>query len=81
MQAFDRVLNIDPEDRITHYHRMLCLKALGRDSEVTQAETAYEYYQVDESAQEITRVFRLKNPGANLMTQAVRTHKLHLNTN
>ena len=81
LQAFDRVLNIDPEDRITHYHRMLCLKALGRDSEVTQAETAYEYYQVDESAQEITRVFRLKNPGANLMTQAVRTHKLHLNTN
>jgi tetratricopeptide (TPR) repeat protein len=78
LQAFDRVLDIDPEDRITHYHRMLCFKALGHEEEYLSAKTAYEFYQIDESAQELTRAYRLDNPGANLMAQAVRTHKLIL---
>jgi tetratricopeptide (TPR) repeat protein len=76
LEAFARVLKIDPEDRIAHYHRMLCLRALGRNDEAELAAAAYEFYQIDESAQEITRAFRLKNPGANLMAQAIRTHKL-----
>jgi tetratricopeptide (TPR) repeat protein len=76
LEAFAQVLKIDPEDRIAHYHRMLCLRALGRNEEAEVAAAAYEFYQIDESAQEITQAFRLKNPGANLMTQAIRTHKL-----
>jgi tetratricopeptide (TPR) repeat protein len=80
LQAYDQVLNIDPEDRIAHYHRMLSLKALGRENEYLQAKAAYEFYQVDESAKKVTRAYRLKNPGANLMTQAVRTHKLDIET-
>ena len=78
LQAFDRVLAIDPEDRIAHYHRMLCLRALGRHDEAEIAKAAYEYYQIDESAQEITRAYRLKHPGANLMSQKIRTHRLVL---
>lgn len=78
LQAFSEVLRIDPEDRIAHYHRMLCLRALGRTDEAKLAEKAYEFYQIDESAQAITREYRLNNPGANLMAQAIRTHRLEL---
>ncbi|NIV96531.1 tetratricopeptide repeat protein [candidate division KSB1 bacterium] len=79
LQALSQVLQIDPEDRIAHYHRMLCFRALGKHREAKIAEAAYEYYQIDESAQEITRAYRLKNPGANLMAQKIRTHTLDLN--
>jgi Flp pilus assembly protein TadD/mono/diheme cytochrome c family protein len=76
LDAFRRVLEIDPEDRVSHYHEMLCYRALGRDSEADRAALAYEYYSVDESAQSLTRNYRLRNPGANLMTQRIRTHYL-----
>jgi len=76
LEALAELLKIDPEDRVGHYHRMLCLRALGREKEAEVAKAAYEYYQIDESAQEITRVFKLKNPGANLMAQKIRTHQL-----
>jgi tetratricopeptide (TPR) repeat protein len=76
LTAFDEVLRIDPEDRIAHYHRMLCYRALGRDVDAIQASRAYEYYSIDESAQELTREFRQQNPGANLMAQAIRIHRL-----
>ena len=80
LEAFKQVLKIDPEDRISHYHAMLCYRALGREQEAEVAAAAYEFYQIDESAQEITRTFRLKNPGANLMAQAIRTHALVVKT-
>jgi Tfp pilus assembly protein PilF len=80
IQAFARVLQIDPEDRVAHYHIMLCYRALGRNSEAESAKSAYEFFSVDESAQEITRNFKLANPGANTMAQAIRTHRLILST-
>jgi glutaredoxin-related protein len=58
---------------------MLCYQALEMKAEFEKAKTAYEFYQIDESAPEVTRNFRLKNPGVNLMTQAVKTHTLILN--
>jgi len=51
---------------------------LGQEKEFSKAKVAYEFYQIDESSQKITRAFRQKNAGANLMSQAVRTHKLVL---
>lgn len=78
LDALDRVLAIDPEDRVAHYHRMLALRALGREREAAAAEAAYRYYQVDETAQAVTREFRLRNPGANLMSQPVRTHRVEV---
>lgn len=76
VDALDRALAIDPEDRIAHYHRMLSLRALGRAAEAEAAEAAYNLYQIDESAQELTKEFRLKNPGINLDTQLVHVHEL-----
>ena len=49
LEALDGVLAIDPEDRVAHYHRMLSLRALGREDEALVAEQAYQYYQIDES--------------------------------
>ena len=49
LEALDGVLAIDPEDRVAHYHRMLSLRALGREDEALIAEQAYQYYQIDES--------------------------------
>ncbi|MCY3611613.1 MAG: tetratricopeptide repeat protein [Gemmatimonadetes bacterium] len=76
LAALDRVLDIDPEDRVAHYHRMLSLRALGRDEAAARAEAAYLYYGIDESAQEITRAYRARHPGANTMAQRIRIHRL-----
>jgi len=78
LRAFDKVLEIDPEDRISHYHKMLCFRALGRPDEADVSADAYEYYSIDESAQEVTQEFRLRHPGVNLMAQPIRTHILVL---
>ena len=72
--AFDHVLEIDPEDRVAHYHRMLCFRALGRETEAEAAAAAYERYRIDETAQAIAGPFRLAHPGVNLMAQQIHTH-------
>ena len=76
LQALDSVLEIDPEDRIAHYHRMLVLRALSREDEALKAEQAYQYYQIDESAQELTRRYRLKHPEDNREVIKIHVHPL-----
>ena len=78
LDALDRVLAIDPEDRVAHYHRMLSLRALGRDDEAAQAEAAYLYHGIDEAALEITRAYRARDPGANIMAQQIPVHRLEV---
>jgi Flp pilus assembly protein TadD len=76
LAALDRVLAIDPEDRTAHYHRMLVLRALGREEEARLAEAAYQYYQIDESAAEVTRQYRLTHPADNRESLALHVHDL-----
>ncbi|NKB66541.1 MAG: tetratricopeptide repeat protein [Candidatus Latescibacteria bacterium] len=76
LEALGETLAIDPEDRIAHYHRMLALRALDREDEALVAEQAYQYYQIDESAQELTRRYRLDRPHDNRETQAIHVHAL-----
>ncbi len=76
LEALDGVLAIDPEDRVAHYHRMLALRALGREDEALVAERAYQYYQIDESAQELTRRYRLAHPHANREALKIHVHRL-----
>ena len=78
LAALAHVLDIDPEDRVAHYHRMLALRALGRDEEAARAEAAYLYYAVDEAAQEVTRDYRAREPGANIMAQQIPVHRLEV---
>jgi tetratricopeptide (TPR) repeat protein len=65
LEAYDNVLAIDPEDRVSHYHRMLNFKALGKEAEAAEAEKAYLKYQIDESADAVTNDYRHKNLDAN----------------
>ena len=76
LEALDGVLKIDPEDRVAHYHRMLALRALGREDEALIAEEAYQYYQIDESAQELTRRYRLEHPHDNREVIKIHVHPL-----
>ena len=76
LEALDRVLAIDPEDRVAHYHRMLALRGLGRKVEAGAAEAAYRTYQIDESAQELTRTYRLQHPDDNREVQPIHIHLL-----
>ncbi len=69
-----KVLAIDPEHREAHYHRMLCYRALGNAAAAAEAEKAYLKYQIDETAQEFTRNFRLKYPEANFEAQRIHVH-------
>ena len=76
IEAFDRVLEIDPEQREAHYNRMLSLRALGREEDASLAEAAFERYGIDEAASALTRAYRAGNPGVNLMAQSIHTHEL-----
>ena len=76
MESYNQVLAIDPEDREAYYHLSLNYRALGKNEEADIMEKAFRYYQIDESAAETARKFRLKDPGANLMAQDIRIHML-----
>ena len=76
LKALEKALEIDPEDRVVHYHRMLALRGLGREQEASRAEAAYRLYQIDESAQELTRSYRLEHPHDNHEVQKIHVHRL-----
>ncbi len=78
IEAYQKVLEIDPEDREAYYHLMLNYKALGRPEDAARAEAAFNIYQIDESAAEVARQYRLNHPGDNLMAQDIRIHALDL---
>ena len=78
IEAYGEALRIDPEDREAHYHLMLNYRALGEAEKAAQSEAAFEFYQIDEAAFETARTYRLTNPGANLMAQEIRIHRLTL---
>lgn len=78
IQALDEALRIDPEDRIAHYHRMLALRALGRHDEARVAEAAYRKYKLDESAEQVTRIYRLQHPEVQRMSQAINVYHLEI---
>ncbi len=71
-----KVLAIDPEDREAHWHRVLNYQALGKTAEAAEARKAFEKYEIDESAQDVTNAFRIKDKDANLETNAVHSHQL-----
>ncbi|MBI93190.1 MAG: hypothetical protein CME05_08250, partial [Gemmatimonadaceae bacterium] len=74
LRALTRALRIDSEDRSAHYHRMLVLRALGREDEADAAEQAYSYYQIDESAQSVTHEYRQRDADANREAQPIHAH-------
>lgn len=77
--AADEVLKIDPEDRQAHLYRMQAFRAMGgHEVEATIAQAAFEKYQIDESAQQVTQAHRLQHPGDNLEFQPIHVHDLRI---
>ena len=76
IKAYESALEIDPEDREAFYHLYLNYRALGQTEKASEMETAFEYYQIDESAAQAAQKYRMENPGDNLMAQEIRIHRL-----
>ncbi|MFN7309295.1 MAG: hypothetical protein ACK5S1_00645, partial [bacterium] len=71
-----RILDIDPEDATAYYYTALARRALGDTAGAELAQTAYRYYQRDESAQQMTNEFRRRNPDVNFAAQPIRVYAL-----
>ncbi|MFQ5495805.1 MAG: tetratricopeptide repeat protein, partial [Phycisphaerae bacterium] len=76
IEAMEQVLRIDPEDRVAYYHIMLSAEALHQTERAAVARAAYLRYKIDESALEVTKAYRLKNPHDNLEALALHVHQL-----
>jgi len=75
VEAFRRVLAIDPEDLQAHYNLMLSYRGLGQTELAAREETLYRRFKADESAQAITGPYRQLNPDDNNERQAIHEHK------
>jgi Flp pilus assembly protein TadD len=74
VEAFGRVLAIDPEDLQAHYNLMLCYQGLGDSAQVARERTLYERFKADESAQAITGPYRQLHPDDNNERQQIHEH-------
>jgi tetratricopeptide (TPR) repeat protein len=74
VEAFTRVLAIDPEDLQAHYNLMLCYRGLGQHEQAAREETLYLRFKADESSQAITGPFRQLNAHDNNERQSIHEH-------
>jgi lipoprotein NlpI len=75
VDAFKRVLAIDPEDLQAHYNMMLCYRGLGQTELAAREETLYRRFKADEASQTITGSFRQLHPHDNNERQAIHEHR------
>jgi tetratricopeptide (TPR) repeat protein len=75
VEAFRRVLGIDPEDLQAHYNLMLSYRGLGQTELAAREEVLYRRFKADESAQAITGPYRQLNPDDNNERQSIHEHK------
>jgi tetratricopeptide (TPR) repeat protein len=72
--AFQKVLDVDPEDVEAHYNLMLSYQGAGRSELAERERTLYSRFKADESAQAITGPYRLKSPDDNNERQSIHEH-------
>ncbi|MCS6951237.1 MAG: tetratricopeptide repeat protein [Bryobacterales bacterium] len=75
VEAFQRVLAVDPEDVQAHYNLMLCYRGLGEWEKAKRAEKLFLRFKADESAQSITQKPRLLSPEDNNERQRIHFHE------
>jgi hypothetical protein len=74
--AAERLLSLDPEDATAHYYAMLARRSSGDTEGSKREESAYRWYQRDESAQQMTLDFRKRDPASNFASQPIRVYNL-----
>jgi tetratricopeptide (TPR) repeat protein len=75
IEAFQKVLAIDPEDLQAHYNLMLSYRGLGQPDRAAREEALYRRFKADESAQAITGPYRQLHPDDNNERQAIHEHR------
>jgi tetratricopeptide (TPR) repeat protein len=74
VEAFRRVLLVDPEDLQAHYNLMLCWQGLGKADMAQKEQALYERFKADEAAQSITGPYRQLHPDDNNERQSIHEH-------
>ena len=74
VEAFNRVLAIDPEDLQAHYNLMLWYRGLGKTELADREEALYRRFKADESSQAITGPYRQLHPDDNNERQSIHEH-------
>ena len=75
IEAFKRVLTIDPEDLQAHYNLMLCYQGTGDAAGVERERVLYMRFKADESAQAITGPYRQLHAEDNNERQQIHEHR------
>jgi len=74
VDAFKRVLAIDPEDLQAHYNLMLCAQGQGDAVSAARERALYTRFKADESSQAITGPYRQLHPEDNNERQQIHEH-------
>jgi Flp pilus assembly protein TadD len=74
IQAFEKTLDVDPEDVQAHYNLMLCYKGLNQTEQAEREENLFLRFKADESAQTLTAKPRLLSPEDNNERQSIHDH-------
>jgi Flp pilus assembly protein TadD len=74
VQAFEKTLDVDPEDVQAHYNLMLCYRGLGQQDQAEREQRLFLRFKADESAQALTARPRMLSPEDNNERQSIHDH-------
>jgi len=74
IDAFNKVLQVDPEDLQAHYSLMLCYRGAGNAEQAKREEALFRRFKADESSQAITAKPRLLSVEDNNERQTIHDH-------
>jgi len=72
--AFDKTLDVDPEDVQAHYNLMLCYRGLGQVDKADREQKLFLRFKADEASQALTAKPRLTSPEDNNERQPIHDH-------
>ena len=73
--AYDKTLEIDPEDLSAHYNLMRVYRALGDRERAASHEASYRRYKEDETARALAADYRRADPWANRESLPIHLHE------
>jgi len=72
--AFQKTLDVDPEDVQAHYELMLCYRGLGQTERAAREQKLFVRFKADEASQALTAKPRLFSPEDNNERQPIHDH-------
>lgn len=75
IKAFEKVLQVDPEDLQAHYNLMLCYRGAGMAEKAQREEKLFRRFKADEASQSITAKARMLSVEDNNERQQIHDHE------